>query len=151
MMSVLKATAAANTGKNYLTVSVKSDLLRKSCTAKDITVAKNYLDENELKILNNLVSAFFDLAEVNAIEHKPMYMSDYVEQLDALITSGKRNLLEGAGKISRKQAEEKASTEYKKYIQENLSPVEEEYLKTISSINSIAKKKAKESNDNQLT
>lgn len=80
-----------------------------------------------------------------------MYMSDYVEQLDALITSGKRNLLEGAGKISHKQAEEKASTEYKKYIQENLSPVEEEYLKTINSINSIAKKKAKESNNNQLT
>ena len=115
-------------------------------TAKDITVAKNYLDETELKILNNLVSAFFDLAEVNAIEHKPMYMSDYVEQLDALITSGKRNLLEGAGKVSHKQAEEKAASEYKKYVQENLSPVEEEYLKTINSISNIAKKKTKGSN-----
>ena len=117
-------------------------------SAKDITVAKNYLDENELKILNNLVSAFFDLAEVNAIEHKPMYMSDYVEQLDALITSGKRNLLEGAGKISHKQAEDKAASEYKKYIQENLSPVEEEYLKTINSISNIAKKKSKGNNEN---
>lgn len=116
-------------------------------TAKDITVAKNYLDENELKILNNLVSAFFDLAEVNAIEHKPMYMGDYVEQLDSLITSGKRNLLEGAGKISHKQAEDKASSEYKKYIQENLSPVEEEYLKTINNISNIAKKKTKGNNE----
>lgn len=112
-------------------------------TAKDITVAKNYLSEDELKILNNLVSAFFDLAEVNAIEHKPMYMSDYVEQLDSLITSSRRKLLEGAGKISHKQAEEKATLEYKKYVQENLSPVEEEYLKTIKSASNIAKKKAK--------
>lgn len=116
-------------------------------TAKDITVAKNYLSEDELKILNNLVSAFFDLAEVNAIEHKPMYMSDYVEQLDSLITSSRRKLLEGAGKISHKQAEEKATLEYKKYVQENLSPVEEEYLKTIKSASNIAKKKAKGGGD----
>ena len=116
-------------------------------TAKDITVAKNYLSEDELKILNNLVSAFFDLAEVNAIEHKPMYMSDYVEQLDSLITSSRRKLLEGAGKISHKQAEEKATLEYKKYVQENLSPVEEEYLKTIKSVSNIAKRKAKGGDD----
>lgn len=47
---------------------------------KDIGIAKNYLNENELKVLNNLVSGYFDLAEINAIEHKPMYMNDYVEQ-----------------------------------------------------------------------
>ena len=55
---------------------------------KDVTVAKNYLDENELKIMNNLVSGYFDLAEINAIEHKPMYMSDYIEQLDAVLSFG---------------------------------------------------------------
>ena len=60
---------------------------------KDIGVAKNYLKEDELKILNNLVSGYFDLAEINAIEHKPMYMSDYVEQLDSILTSGNRKLL----------------------------------------------------------
>ena len=49
---------------------------------KDIGIAKNYLEENELKVLNNLVSGYFDLAEINAIEHKPMYMDDYVKQLD---------------------------------------------------------------------
>ena len=52
---------------------------------KDISVAKNYLSEAELKILNNLVSGYFDLAEINAIEHKPMYMDDYVEQLDSVL------------------------------------------------------------------
>ena len=50
---------------------------------KDISIAKNYLNEEELKILNNLVSGYFDLAEINAIEHKPMYMKDYVDQLES--------------------------------------------------------------------
>lgn len=118
-------------------------------TRKDITIAKNYLSEDELKVLNNLVSAYFDIAEVNAIEHKPMYMSDYVEQLDRLITSTNRKLLEDSGKISHKQAEDKANLEYKKYIQENLSPVEEEYLKTIKGISSIAKKKSRGNKDKE--
>ncbi len=51
-------------------------------TLKDIGVAKNYLQEDELKSLNNLVSSYFDLAEINAIDHNPMYMDDYVKQLD---------------------------------------------------------------------
>ena len=55
---------------------------------KDIGIAKNYLEENELKVLNNLVSGYFDLAEINAIEHKPMYMDDYVKQLDSVLSSG---------------------------------------------------------------
>lgn len=62
---------------------------------KDIGIAKNYLDENELKILNNLVSGYFDLAEINAIEHKPMYLEDYVKQLDSVLSSGNRKLLIG--------------------------------------------------------
>lgn len=53
---------------------------------KDIGIAKNYLQEDELKVLNNLVSGYFDLAEINAIEHKPMYMDDYVKQLDMVCT-----------------------------------------------------------------
>lgn len=53
---------------------------------KDIGIAKNYLEENELKVLNNLVSGYFDLAEINAIEHKPMYMDDYVKQLDSVLS-----------------------------------------------------------------
>ena len=75
---------------------------------KDIGIAKNYLEENELKVLNNLVSGYFDLAEINAIEHKPMYMDDYVKQLDSVLSSGNRKLLTGSGSVSHKQALEKA-------------------------------------------
>ena len=67
---------------------------------KDIGIAKNYLEENELKVLNNLVSGYFDLAEINAIEHKPMYMDDYVKQLDSVLSSGNRKLLTGSGSVS---------------------------------------------------
>ena len=71
---------------------------------KDIGIAKKYLEENELKVLNNLVSGYFDLAEINAIEHKPMYMDDYVKQLDSVLSSGNRKLLTGVGSVSHKQA-----------------------------------------------
>ena len=111
---------------------------------KDIGVAKNYLKENELKILNNLVSGYFDLAEINAIEHKPMYMSDYVSQLDSLLTSGNRELLTGSGKVSHDQAMQKAKREYRKYQEATLAPVEKAYLKTVKDVEKTAKKKVKE-------
>lgn len=82
---------------------------------KDIGIAKNYLQEAELKVLNNLVSGYFDLAEINAIEHKPMYKDDYVKHLDLLLSSGNRKLLVGAGSVSHKQAMDKAKAEYRKY------------------------------------
>ena len=110
---------------------------------KDIKVAKNYLTENELKILNNLVSGYFDLAEINALEHKPMYMADYVEQLDAVLATGKRKLLSGAGGITHEQAMEKATAEYRKYQQNTLSPVEKDYLESVKELEKEAKKKAK--------
>ena len=107
---------------------------------KDIGVAKNYLNENELKILNNLVSGYFDLAEINAIEHRPMYMSDYVEQLDSVLTSGNRKLLIGSGKVSHDEAIKKAKEEYKKYQSITLSPVEQAYMETIKDAGKSAKK-----------
>ena len=110
---------------------------------KDIKVAKNYLTENEIKILNNLVSGYFDLAEINALEHKPMYMADYVEQLDAVLMTGKRQLLSGAGSISHEKAMEKATAEYRKYQQNTLSPVEKDYLESVKALEKKAKKKAK--------
>lgn len=113
---------------------------------KDIGVAKNYLKEDELKILNNLVSGYFDLAEISAIEHKPMYMSDYVAQLDAVLTSGGRKLLGKSGKVSHDEAMKKAKTEYRKYQEITLSPVEEAYMKTIHDINATAKKEVRKSN-----
>jgi hypothetical protein len=116
---------------------------------KDIGIAKNYLSENELKILNNLVSGYFDLAEINAMEQKPMYMSDYVEQLDRILSSGNRALLQGAGKISREQALDKAKEEYRKYQVKTLSPVEEAYLDTVKKIEKSAKQATKNSLNNK--
>lgn len=108
---------------------------------KDIGIAKNYLQENELKILNNLVSGYFDLAEINAIEHKPMYMHDYVKQLDMVLSSGNRKLLEGASTVSHKQALEKAKAEYRKYQEITLSPVEQAYLESVKEVAKELKKK----------
>jgi len=112
---------------------------------KDIGIAKNYLEEDELKVLNNLVSGYFDLAEINAIEHRPMYMSDYVRQLDAVLSSGGRKLLVNAGKVSHRQAIEKATDEHRKYQAQTLSPVEEAYLETIKAVDKTAKKKIRAS------
>lgn len=108
---------------------------------KDIGIAKNYLNEDELKILNNLVSGYFDLAEISAIEHRPMYMSDYVKQLDSILVSGNRKLLKGSGTVSHDQAMKKAKEEYRKYQEITLSPVEEEYLKSIKGISKEVKKR----------
>lgn len=108
---------------------------------KDIGVAKNYLNEDELKILNNLVSGYFDLAEISAIEHRPMHMEDYVKQLDLVLTSGGRKLLDGAGTVSHQRAIEKAKCEYRKYQTNELTPVEKEYLETVKDISTKAKHK----------
>lgn len=113
-------------------------------TAKDIGIAKNYLTEEELKILNGIVSGYFDFAEVQAMKHNPMHMSDYVEHLDRVLSSTGEQLLVGAGKISHKQAVEKANKEYQKFLVQNLSPVEEAYLQTIKETEKIAKKKIKQ-------
>ncbi len=110
---------------------------------KDISIAKNYLSEEELKVLNNLVSGYFDFAEINAIEHRPMYMNDYIEQLDNILSSGNRKLLTGSGTISHEQAIEKARAEYRKFQTENLSPVEDAYLETIKAANTAAKRGAR--------
>lgn len=106
---------------------------------EDITVAKNYLDEKELKVLNNIVSGYFDFAEIQAMRHNPMYMSDYVEHLDNVLKATGENVLDGAGKVSHAQAMAKANEEYQKYQVKNLSPVEEEYLLTIKEIEKQAK------------
>lgn len=111
---------------------------------RDVGVAKNYLDEQELRVLNNLVSGYFDIAEIAAIEHRPMYMRDYIAQLDAVLSSGGRKLLDGAGKVSHQQAMEKAQTEYRKYQAQTLSPVEEAYLETVKSLEKTVKKKSRE-------
>lgn len=105
-------------------------------TLRDVKIAKNYLDENELKILNNLVSGYFDFAEIQAIKHRPMYMGDYVKQLDLILSSTGEKLLEGSGSISHQRTMEKAEAEYRKFQVRELSPVEQAYIDTIKSLNS---------------
>ena len=101
---------------------------------KDISIAKNYLNDEELKILNNIVSGYFDFAEIQAMRHNPMHMEDYVEHLDNVLKTTGEKVLQGAGTISHAQAIEKATEEYRKYQVQNLSPVEEEYLESIKNI-----------------
>ncbi len=112
-------------------------------TQAEAMIAKNFLEEKELKVLNNLVAAYFDLAELNAIEEREMRMADYVSELDNILTSTRRKVLDSAGEISTKQAKEKAKLEYKKYKAKTLSAVENDYLENISAI----EKKAKKGND----
>ncbi len=110
---------------------------------QDIEIAKNYLTKEELRILNQMVSGYFDFAEMQAMRHRPMYMSDYVEQLDKILRATGADVLTHAGKISHAQAMEKANSEYKRYLKRTPSPVEEEYLKTIRALGETARAEAK--------
>lgn len=110
-------------------------------TLRDAKIAKNYLSENELKVLNNLVSGYFDFAEVQAMKHRPMYMKDYIQHLDAILSSTGEQLLNGCGTVSHEQAMEKAEREYRKFDVRRLSPVEQAYLDNIKMLNKKAKEK----------
>ena len=111
--------------------------------AKDIGIAKNYLNEDELKILNNLVSGYFDFAEIQAMRHNPMHMNDYVQHLDNVLRTTGEKLLEDSGAISHKTALEKAQEEYRKFQVQTLSPIEEDYLQAIKEMEKTARKKSK--------
>lgn len=117
-------------------------------TQAEAMVAKNFLEEKELKVLNNLVAAYFDLAELNAIEEREMRMEDYIRELDNILNSTGRKVLENAGTITTQKAKEKATAEYKKYKAKTLSGVEKEYLKTIATLEQQAKKADKLSKAN---
>ena len=106
----------------------------------DVKIAKNYLNEKEIKILNNIVSGYFDFAEIMALEHKPVYMMDYVKQLDSILMSTGRPLLQGTGSISHEDAMEKALAEYRKYQVKTLSPVEQAYLDSIKMLGKKGKR-----------
>ena len=92
------------------------------------------MTEDELKVLNNIVSGYFDFAEIQAMRHNPMYMSDYVDHLDNLLKATGENLLTDAGKSQSCTSIRKAKKEYQKYQIQNLSPVEESYLQNIKQI-----------------
>ena len=94
-------------------------------------------------MLNNLVSAYFDLAELNAIEERAMRMADFVRELDTILSSAGRKVLQDAGKVSNTQAETKAKQELQKYKAKTLAAVEEDYLKTINMLEKTAKSGSK--------
>ena len=103
----------------------------------EIAIAKNYLNENELKQLNRIVSAYFDAAEFRAMNREPTYMKDWLEHLDQLIKAMGGKSLEGVGNVSHQQAIDKAEAEYAKYrgqLSEQPSEVEASYLETVKSV-----------------
>lgn len=103
-------------------------------TKDEVGIAKNYLTREELATLNRMVSAFFDLAELRAMQHQPMYMRDWIVELDDFSKRYGKGMLSNPGTVSHQEALEKAEAEYTKYRQKtvgNLSPVERDFLTSI--------------------
>ncbi len=107
---------------------------------KDVVVAKNYLDEKELRSLGQIVSGYLDFSERQAEREQAMTMKDWAEHLDKILTMSGEKLLEGAGSISHEIAIEKATTEYKKYQQKTLSEAEKNYLESLKVLENKTKK-----------
>ena len=111
-------------------------------TKHEVSVAKNYLNEEELAVLNRLVSAYLDIAEINAMQRKPMYMKEWIEVLDGFIKMSRQDVLTHAGRISAEIAQRKALAEYESYKSKSeieLSEVEKQFIASIEQ----AKKKLK--------
>ncbi len=122
--------------KNVGLTNFKSDIPTKS----EVEIAKNYLTEEELNILNRLVSAYLEIAEINALDRKTMTMKDWINQLDSFLKMTKKDILNNLGTISHKQALEKAHKEYDKYMQTHLTTAEKDYLEVLNlKVNEINK------------
>jgi len=103
-------------------------------TRAESQIAKNYLSEDELAILNRIVNAYIEFAELQAMRRKPMYMADWVKKLDDFIKMSENEILTHAGKISHKEASQKTILEYEKYkerTKNELSEVEKHFLESI--------------------
>ncbi len=111
---------------------------------KEIEVAKNYLNEEELNILNRMVTAYLEIAELQALNRKPMYMKDWIEKIDDFLKMTGNDILTHLGTVSHNQALEKANNEYKKYKEKRkneLSNVEKDFIKQIDNTSKTLKKK----------
>jgi hypothetical protein len=103
-------------------------------TKRETEIAKNYLKDDELNILNRMVTAYLEVAEIQAMNQIPMYMNDWIKQLDTFLTMTNKEILQHSGSISHKQAIEKAHIEYEKYkenIKNRISQVEKDFMKQI--------------------
>lgn len=110
-------------------------------TLREAKIAKNYLDEKELRAMGQLVSGYLDFAERQAEREITMTMQDWAKHLDGILTSTGEQLLIGNGSITHNQAMEKAETEYKRYKARTLSDVEKDYLESIEDLSSTYGKK----------
>ena len=110
-------------------------------TLREVVIAKNYLNEKELRAMGQLVSGYLDFAERQAEREQAMTMKDWAKHLDRILTMSGEQLLSGNGSVTHKQAVEKVTGEYKKYKERTLSDVEQDYL---NSIKILGKKSDKE-------
>ena len=101
-------------------------------TRNETEIAKNYLTEEELNVLNRMVSAYLDVAEINVLDRHPMTMQDWVNELDSFLKMTRKDILKGCGKISHEQALKKAHEEYDKYMQKHLTTAEQDYLEILN-------------------
>ncbi|KKR53740.1 MAG: hypothetical protein UT90_C0005G0047 [Parcubacteria group bacterium GW2011_GWA1_40_21] len=133
----------ANSDKEFMGLTVfEGDLP----VLEEVRIAKNYLSARELEKLNRLVSAYFELAELRAMDQQIMHMADHIASLDKLLFDYGEGVLTDAGKVTHKKAIEKAENEYKKFQAKTLSPVEKSYLENIKLLEKKVEKKIKDKN-----
>jgi len=111
----------------------------------DVIVAKNYLNEKELEVLNRITTAYFEFAELQALNEQPMYMKDWIAKLDEFLKIGGRKLLDSAGLISKEVADNKAISEYEKYQEitaSELSDIEKRFLESLKETQRKIEKKS---------
>jgi len=115
-------------------------------TKKEVEIAKNYLSEDELNILNRMVTAFLEIAEIQALNRTPMYMADWIKQLDTFLKMTNKNILQHSGTITHQKAIEKAHSEYEVYkekIKNRISAVEKDFIKQLEETSKKLKQKDK--------
>lgn len=116
-------------------------------TKDDVKIAKNYLSEIELQRLNLLVSQFLDYAELQALEQIPMAMQDWIDALDNQIVANRRKLLEGKGRVTHRQALEKAEKEFEIYRTREMRQLESDFDRAVKLLQQQYKKNNGESDD----
>ena len=131
----------ADSGKEFMGLTVFAGDLP---VLEEVRIAKNYLSALELEKLNRLVSAYFELAELRAMDQQVMHMADHIASLDKLLSDYGEGVLIDAGKVTHEKAMKKAENEYKKYQNKTLSPVEEAYLENIKLLEKKVEKKIKD-------
>ena len=115
--------------KEYLGLT---NFKEKQPTKSETEIAKNYLNEEELNILNRMVSAYLDIAEINALDRHPMTMKDWINELDSFLKMTRKDILKDGGKISHEQVLKKAHEEYDKYMKAHLTVAEQDYLDVLN-------------------